>query len=135
MSDDARLKDKTGKSDDGSGSDLATKGSGKGAPIPATNAAGTPSAGKHEPANPEPGSGADRAGPASEDSLGQSKANEEGTGGDAGSGPTGAVTPEDISGDAEGSGSTSARSPVMMVVLSFIGGLLTGLAVGWLVGR
>jgi hypothetical protein len=66
----------------------------------------------------------------------------EGTGGDAGSGPTGAVTPEDIAEESEaghaageaGPTAPGGRSPDGLIgaaVVSFVAGLVTGLLLGW----
>jgi hypothetical protein len=123
----------------------ATEDSGN--PVPATSATGTPSAGKHEPANPAATSGGEQddrgdvptGGEAAvsvtevDDRGGDESAGPgEGTGGDAGSGPTGAVTPDDLGIDGA-SGSRPAALPIGAA--AFIAGLITGVIAGWFAAR
>jgi|GEM_PF-3976432 len=137
-------KTKDAKSDDSGGK--------AGAPVPTVSATGTPSAGKHEPANPksqgEPSS--DSGGGAAADPDVKQKTTEAkdkaevkvtevtdesketdseatpsdgGSGGDVGSGPTGSITPEEVG---KGGGNVAVMSGA-----AFTAGLATGLLIGW----
>jgi hypothetical protein len=145
--------------------DSKTGDKGAGVPVPATSATGTPSAGKHEPISTgkhEPETGHETAGKL--EPVGQASGDQEetasikvtevddngsagpgeGTGGDAGSGPTGAVTPDDIGVDESaaeseaeaGDGSSSGGiGPLPMSLAAFIAGLVTGVLAGWFAAR
>jgi hypothetical protein len=135
--------------------DSKTGDNGAGVPVPATSATGTPSAGKHEPIStgkhePVGQASGDQEETASikvtEVDDNGSAGPGEGTGGDAGSGPTGAVTPDDIGVDESaaeseaeseaGDGSSSGGlGPLPMSLAAFIAGLVTGVLAGWFAAR
>lgn len=123
-----------------------------GAPVPTVSATGTPSAGKHEPANPksqgEPSSDSGGDGAADSDvkqkateakdeakvkitevtdqakeTVPEATSSDAGSGGDVGSGPTGGITPGDVD---QGGGNA-----VVMSGAAFTAGLVTGLLIGW----
>jgi hypothetical protein len=125
------------------------EGSAAGMPVPAASATGTTSAGKHEPVNPDAMGAAAAVSvteiPGDDSSAGPG----EGTGGDVGSGPTGAVTPDDFgieeapdaetsggeSNDAAGEGKSGGAGALPMGIAAFIAGLITGVIAGWFAAR